>query len=435
MPAAAPGSGSHQASRTDANLQVRAGWSRCAAAAQRRSAHMATPHLHSSRRSADAHLVGLEQSHADLHAPPLPIRHLVQAPVQINVQQLDQPALGRAHELRISGTKLRYTMALAVSAAERRQLRHTPSSWISLPSSWIGLRMIKAALADMHALCTLRQQLRLRPYATQPTLHTGCLTAPAAQGPLLPPRKSSCPPQCRPAQRHTSGNGASAGGRAGAPVPGCTRRRRREHAGRGIHTSGTKQHSAATNNLSPSHPPGPAWEHCCLQTQCPAATAAPGSSVRRWTPARDGCARVVSIWGAAEREGGGRDMGTRSTGGVQRTRGTHRHRATAHLHAVHSNAAVHSPGCRGKRADPGRALHPTQQTQHDALKHTKLTRWMSWNAGRPRMRTVSCPTMYLPASTCSSDVLPAGLRRSFRRMTRGRLQRIESRLQAPPHTP
>ena len=32
---------------------------------------------------------------------------------------------------------------------------------------------------------------------------------------------------------------------------------------------------------------------------------------------------------------------------------------------------------------------------------------MSWKAGRPRMRTASCPTMYLPASTCSSEVLPA----------------------------
>jgi len=33
---------------------------------------------------------------------------------------------------------------------------------------------------------------------------------------------------------------------------------------------------------------------------------------------------------------------------------------------------------------------------------------MSWNAGLPRMRTASLSTMNLPASTCSSVVLPAG---------------------------
>lgn len=33
---------------------------------------------------------------------------------------------------------------------------------------------------------------------------------------------------------------------------------------------------------------------------------------------------------------------------------------------------------------------------------------MSWKAGRPSTRIVSWPTMYLPASSCSSVVLPAG---------------------------
>ncbi len=38
-----------------------------------------------------AHLVGFQQAHADLHAPPLPVRHLVQPPVEVDVQQLDEP--------------------------------------------------------------------------------------------------------------------------------------------------------------------------------------------------------------------------------------------------------------------------------------------------------------------------------------------------------
>lgn len=39
-----------------------------------------------------AHIVGFQQAHADLDAPPLPIRHGVQALVNINVQQLYEAA-------------------------------------------------------------------------------------------------------------------------------------------------------------------------------------------------------------------------------------------------------------------------------------------------------------------------------------------------------
>lgn len=44
--------------------------------------------------------VGLEEAHADLHTAPLAVRHFVEAPVQVNVQQVDEfLAAGRVHPL------------------------------------------------------------------------------------------------------------------------------------------------------------------------------------------------------------------------------------------------------------------------------------------------------------------------------------------------
>lgn len=40
-----------------------------------------------------SHLEGSQQSHTYLHPPPLPVRHLVHAPLRVNVQHLDQPLL------------------------------------------------------------------------------------------------------------------------------------------------------------------------------------------------------------------------------------------------------------------------------------------------------------------------------------------------------
>lgn len=92
-----------------------------------------------------------------------------------------------------------------MAAAKRRQLR-------SMPGSWTSLRMHNAGGPSRHAaLCMLRKPrcgsvpMHSAAAAAHTTQHTGCLTAPAAQGPLLPPHKSSCPPQCRPAaQAHGS---------------------------------------------------------------------------------------------------------------------------------------------------------------------------------------------------------------------------------------
>lgn len=44
---------------------------------------------------AGSHLVGLEQPHADLHAPPLAVRHLVEPPAQIDIEELYEPDRAR----------------------------------------------------------------------------------------------------------------------------------------------------------------------------------------------------------------------------------------------------------------------------------------------------------------------------------------------------
>lgn len=41
------------------------------------------------------HLERPQEAHTDLHAPPLSIRHLMHAPLRVNVQHLDQPLLAR----------------------------------------------------------------------------------------------------------------------------------------------------------------------------------------------------------------------------------------------------------------------------------------------------------------------------------------------------
>lgn len=70
------------------------------------------------------HLIGLEQAHADLHAPPLPVGHAVQPPAQINVQQPDEPAATRVGGA--STARGMQRVQLLAGCAQRRVVRLGP---------------------------------------------------------------------------------------------------------------------------------------------------------------------------------------------------------------------------------------------------------------------------------------------------------------------
>ncbi len=111
-------------------------------------------------------------------------------------------------------------MEWARSIKQGRQLRSMSSSLISLrkvPGRVPSVGMIitahsRAGKRAMQPVSSSATPPASRAIASQRTCHNkGQLTALAAQGQLPPHRKSSCPPQCRPAGRWEQVSSAGVG--------------------------------------------------------------------------------------------------------------------------------------------------------------------------------------------------------------------------------